>query len=165
MYHFISGYTSKVAGTEMGVKEPQATFSACFGAAFLPLHPTKYAALLGKKIHQNKVNVWLVNTGMTGGSYGVGNRMKLSNTRSMITATLNGDLNKVAFTKHPIFGMMIPEHCPYVVSDILNPRNTWADKDAYDTTAAKLANMFVDNFEKYADFADEEIIKGSPVLS
>jgi len=164
MYHFISGYTSKVAGTEMGVKEPQATFSACFGAAFLPLHPTKYAALLGKKIHQNKVNVWLVNTGMTGGSYGVGNRMKLSNTRSMITATLNGDLNKVAFTKHPIFGMMIPEHCPYVVSDILNPRNTWADKDAYDATAAKLANMFVDNFEKYADFADEEIIKGSPVL-
>lgn len=164
MYHFISGYTSKVAGTEMGVKEPQATFSACFGATFLPLHPTKYAALLGKKIQQNKVNVWLVNTGMTGGSYGVGNRMKLSNTRSMITATLNGDLNKVAFMKHPIFGMMIPEHCPYVVSDILNPRNTWADKNAYDSTAAKLANMFVDNFEKYADFEDEEIIKGSPVL-
>jgi phosphoenolpyruvate carboxykinase (ATP) len=163
MYHFISGYTSKVAGTEMGVKEPQATFSACFGAAFLPLHPTKYATLLGEKIHQNKVNVWLINTGMTGGGYGVGSRMKLSNTRAMITAALNGDLNRVVFTKHPIFGMMIPEHCPYVVSDILNPINTWADKAAYAAAAEKLASMFQYNFEKYADFADEEILAGSPV--
>ena len=162
MYHFISGYTSKVAGTEMGVKEPQATFSACFGAAFLPLHPTKYATLLGEKIRQNKVNVWLINTGMTGGSYGVGSRMELSNTRAMITAALNGDLNKVSFTKHPIFGMMIPEHCPYVVSEILNPRSTWTDKEQYDIAAKKLANMFRHNFEKYADFADTEILAGSP---
>jgi phosphoenolpyruvate carboxykinase (ATP) len=161
MYHFISGYTSKVAGTEMGIKEPQATFSACFGAAFLPLHPTKYADLLGEKIRQNKVNVWLINTGMTGGSYGVGSRMKLSNTRAMITAALNGDLNKVTYTKHPIFGMLIPENCPYIVADILNPRNTWTDKTAYDVTAKKLADMFQYNFEKYADFADEEILAGS----
>ncbi|WP_435354480.1 phosphoenolpyruvate carboxykinase (ATP) [Emticicia sp. SJ17W-69] len=165
MYHFISGYTSKVAGTEMGVKEPQATFSACFGAAFLPLHPTKYASLLGEKIHHNKVNVWLINTGLTGGSYGVGSRIKLSNTRAMITAALNGDLNKVSFTRHPIFGMMIPEHCPYVVSDILNPKNTWVDKDLYNVTAKKLANMFQNNFEKYADFADEEILAGSPLIN
>ncbi|CAH0995735.1 Phosphoenolpyruvate carboxykinase (ATP) [Emticicia aquatica] len=163
MYHFISGYTSKVAGTEMGVKEPQATFSACFGAAFLPLHPTKYASLLGEKIHHNKVNVWLINTGMTGGSYGVGTRMKLANTRAMITAALNGDLNKVSFTRHPIFGMLIPENCPYVVADILNPKNTWANKDAYDTTAKKLAEMFQQNFVKYADFADNEILAGSPI--
>ncbi len=162
MYHFISGYTSKVAGTEMGIKEPQATFSACFGAAFLPLHPTKYAALLGEKIHQNKVNVWLINTGMTGGSYGVGSRMKLSNTRAMITAALNGDLNEVSFSKHPIFGIMMPEHCPYIVSDILNPKNTWNDKALYEVTATKLAKMFQQNFEKYADFADEEILSGSP---
>ena len=162
MYHFISGYTSKVAGTEMGVKEPQVTFSACFGAAFLPLHPTKYAELLGDKIHQNKVNVWLVNTGMTGGSYGVGSRMKLSNTRAMITAALNGDLNRVAFTKHPIFGVMMPEHCPYIVSEILNPRNTWSNKELYDETATKLASMFHKNFEKYIAFANEETLLGEP---
>jgi phosphoenolpyruvate carboxykinase (ATP) len=163
MYHFMSGYTSKVAGTEMGVNEPKATFSACFGAAFLPLHPAKYAALLGEKIHQNKVNVWLINTGMTGGSFGVGSRMKLSNTRAMITAALNGDLNKVSYTKHPIFGMLMPDNCPYVVTDILNPRNTWKDKATYDETAQKLAKMFQENFEKYAQFADEEILKGSPL--
>lgn len=164
MYHFMSGYTSKVAGTEMGVNEPKATFSACFGAAFLPLHPAKYAALLGEKIHQNKVNVWLINTGMTGGSFGVGSRMKLSNTRAMITAALNGDLNKVSYTKHPIFGMLMPDNCPYVVADILNPKNTWEDKAVYDATAEKLAKMFQYNFEKYADYADDEILQGSPVL-
>lgn len=162
MYHFISGYTSKVAGTEMGVKEPQATFSACFGAAFLPLHPTKYATLLGEKIHQNKVNVWLINTGMTGGGYGVGARMKLSNTRAMITAALNGDLNKVSFTRHPVFGVLMPDNCPFVVSEILHPRNTWKDKNAYDEAANKLAEMFKHNFEKFADYADDEILSGEP---
>ena len=128
----------------------------------MPLHPTKYAELLGDKIHQNKVNVWLVNTGMTGGSYGVGSRMKLSNTRAMITAALNGDLNKVAFTKHPIFGVMMPEHCPYIVSEILNPRNTWNNKELYDETATKLASMFHKNFEKYIAFANEETLLGEP---
>lgn len=163
MFHFISGYTSKVAGTEMGIKEPQATFSACFGAAFLPLHPTKYAELLGKKIHENQVNVWLINTGMTGGGFGVGNRMKLSNTRAMITAALNGDLNSVNYTKHPVFGVEMPDNCPYVLSEILNPRNTWKDKSAYDAAATNLATMFKSNFEKYADYADEEILAGCPV--
>ncbi|MFN3850352.1 MAG: phosphoenolpyruvate carboxykinase (ATP) [Spirosomataceae bacterium] len=164
MYYFISGYTSKVAGTEMGIKEPQATFSACFGAAFLPLHPTKYATLLGEKIHNYKVNVWLINTGFTGGGFGVGTRMKLKNTRAMITAALNGDLNKVSFTKHPTFGVLMPDHCPYVISDMLNPRNTWADKEAYDKAAQNLARMFDENFKKYEDFADSEILSGRPVV-
>ncbi len=162
MYHFISGYTAKVAGTEVGVTEPQTTFSACFGQAFLPLHPTKYAELLGQKMKENKVNVWLINTGWTGGSYGVGSRMKLPYTRAMITAALNGELDKVSFTKHPVFGMLIPDTCPNVPSEILNPRNTWEDKEAYDAKANHLANEFVKNFEKFADFANAEILAGAP---
>lgn len=162
MYHFISGYTAKVAGTEVGVTEPQTTFSACFGKAFLPLHPTKYAEMLGKKIHEQNVNVWLINTGWTGGPYGIGSRMKLAYTRAMITAALNGDLNNIAYKEHPLFGILIPEICPNVPSEILDPRNTWQDKDAYDRKASELAGAFIKNFEQYADFANEEILSGAP---
>lgn len=162
MYHFISGYTAKVAGTEVGVTEPQLTFSACFGKAFLPLHPIQYADLLGKKLQQHKVNVWLVNTGWSGGAYGVGNRMKLSYTRAMITAALNGSLEKVKFDVLPIFDLNIPTSCPDVPAEILNPRNTWNDKDAYDAKANDLANAFVKNFEQYASKASAEILKAAP---
>jgi phosphoenolpyruvate carboxykinase (ATP) len=163
MYLFMSGYTAKVAGTEMGVTEPQTTFSACFGAVFLPLHPTKYAEMLGQKMDENPdINVWLINTGWTGGSYGTGSRMKLPYTRAMITAALNGQLDEVKFTKHPVFGMMVPGAVPGVPSEILDPRNTWADKDAYDRTANSLAEKFVTNFQKYAEYANEEILAGAP---
>ncbi|WP_461489576.1 phosphoenolpyruvate carboxykinase (ATP) [Pontibacter sp. HJ8] len=162
MYHFISGYTAKVAGTEVGVTEPQTTFSACFGAAFLPLHPTKYAEMLGQKMNENNVNVWLVNTGWTGGPYGIGSRMKLAYTRAMITAALNGELNEVEYTKHPVFCVDMPATCPNVPEEILNPRNTWANKEEYDAKATDLAAKFVKNFSKYADFASEDILAGAP---
>lgn len=165
MYHFISGYTAKVAGTEVGVTEPTLTFSACFGKAFLPLHPTKYAELLGKKLKENKVNVWLVNTGWTGGAYGTGSRMKLSYTRAMITAALNGELEKVKFETLPVFGLSMPVSCPGAPAEILNPRNTWKDKDAYDSKAASLAASFVKNFEQYASAANEEILKAAPKVA
>ncbi|MGY2132381.1 phosphoenolpyruvate carboxykinase (ATP) [Hymenobacter sp. HD11105] len=166
MYHFMSGYTAKVAGTEMGITEPQTTFSACFGAVFLPLHPTKYAEMLGQKMDENPdVNVWLINTGWTGGSYGVGSRMKLSYTRAMITAALNGELNDVEFMKHPTFGVEVPNSVPGVPADILEPRNTWTDKEAYDKTAASLADKFVSNFKKYADYANEDILAGAPKVA
>ena len=162
MYHFISGYTAKVAGTEMGITEPTLTFSACFGKVFLPLHPTKYAELLGKKLKENKVNVWLINTGWSGGAYGVGSRMKLSYTRSMITAALTGKLDSVKYEILPIFGLQTPIECADVPSDILNPRNTWRDRDAYDATANKLAASFVKNFEQYANAANDEIMAAAP---
>jgi phosphoenolpyruvate carboxykinase (ATP) len=163
MYHFISGYTAKVAGTEVGVTEPQTTFSACFGRVFLPLHPTKYAELLGKKLEQHpEVNVWLINTGWSGGAYGTGHRMSLKHTRSMITAALNGELNKVECTAHNVFGVLVPQTVPNVPSEILNPRDTWTDKEAYDKKAAELAGLFVKNFEKYADQANEEILAAAP---
>ncbi len=165
MYHFISGYTAKVAGTEVGITEPQTTFSACFGKAFLPLHPTKYAELLGKKLKENKVNVWLVNTGWSGGSYGVGSRIKLSYTRAIITAALNGELDKVHFDTLPIFGLEMPKACPHVPAEILNPRNTWADKNAYDAKANQLAAAFVKNFEQYAEFANDEILSAAPKVA
>jgi phosphoenolpyruvate carboxykinase (ATP) len=165
MYHFISGYTAKVAGTEMGITEPTLTFSACFGKVFLPLHPTKYAELLGKKLKENKVNVWLINTGWSGGSFGVGSRMKLSYTRSMITAALTGKLDNVKCETLPIFGLQIPTECPDVPADILNPRKTWADKDAYDATANKLAASFNKNFEQYASAANEEILAAAPKVA
>ncbi|TAH40643.1 MAG: phosphoenolpyruvate carboxykinase (ATP) [Bacteroidetes bacterium] len=165
MYHFISGYTAKVAGTEMGVTEPTTTFSACFGKAFLPLHPTKYAELLGERMKKNKVNVWLVNTGWSGGSYGVGSRMKLSFTRAMITAALNGELEKVDYEKMPVFGLSIPKSCPGVPNDILNPRNTWADKSEFDAKTNTLAASFVKNFAQYAEYANEEILNASPKLA
>ncbi|MBX9449142.1 MAG: phosphoenolpyruvate carboxykinase (ATP) [Taibaiella sp.] len=163
MYHFISGYTAKVAGTEVGVTEPQTTFSACFGRVFLPLHPTKYAELLGKKLEEHPdVNVWLINTGWSGGSYGVGSRMNLKYTRAMITAAMNGELDNVAYEPHDVFGVLIPQTCPQVPSEILNPRDTWVDKEAYDTKANQLAQLFVKNFEKYADQANEEIRSAAP---
>lgn len=162
MYQFISGYTAKVAGTEAGVKEPSATFSACFGAPFLPLHPGKYAEMLGKKMQENNVNVFMINTGWTGGPYGIGTRMKLSYTRAMITAALEGKLDNVAYEVHPVFGMQMPTECPNVPSDILNPRNTWADKDAYDEKAISLAKQFVKNFEKYASGVSQEILEAAP---
>ena len=162
MYQFISGYTAKVAGTEAGVKEPSATFSACFGAPFLPLHPGKYAEMLGKKMTAANVNVFMINTGWSGGPYGTGSRMKLAYTRSMITSALEGKLNDVEYEDHPIFGMMIPKECPNVPSEILNPRNTWADKNSYDEKAVDLAKQFVKNFEKYASGVSEEILAAAP---
>jgi phosphoenolpyruvate carboxykinase (ATP) len=165
MYHFISGYTAKVAGTELGVNEPQATFSACFGEAFLPLHPGKYADMLGAKMNSGNVNVWLVNTGWSGGSYGVGSRMKLKYTRAMINAALNGELNDVNYISHPIFGVEIPTSCPNVPDELLNPRDTWSDQDAYDKKANHLANLFVDNFKKYEDGVSDEILAAAPKAS
>lgn len=162
MYHFISGYTAKVAGTEVGIIEPVSTFSACFGAAFLPMHPTKYATMLGQKMKENKVNVWLINTGWSGGPYGVGSRMKLKYTRAMISAALNGELDNVEFVNHQIFGVAMPTTCTDIPSELLSPRNTWADKAAYDAKAKDLAGQFVNNFKKYADFASEEILAGAP---
>ena len=165
MYHFISGYTAKVAGTEMGITEPTLTFSACFGKVFLPLHPTKYAELLGKKLKENNVNVWLVNTGWSGGAFGVGSRMKLSYTRSMITAALTGKLNSIKYETLPVFGLEMPTECPDVPVEILNPRKTWKDKEAYDATANKLATSFNKNFEQYASAANEEILAAAPKAS
>jgi phosphoenolpyruvate carboxykinase (ATP) len=165
MYHFISGYTAKVAGTEMGITEPTTTFSACFGKAFLPLHPTKYAELLGKKLQSNNVNVWLVNTGWTGGAFGTGSRMKLSYTRALITAALNGELDKVKYDTLPVFGLQFPTSCPGVPSEILSPRQTWADKDAYDAKANDLGAKFVKNFEQYSSAANDEIKAAAPKVS
>ena len=162
MYQFVCGYTAKVAGTEAGVTEPKATFSACFGAPFLPLHPVQYAELLGKKIRTHKVKVWMINTGWTGGAYGVGKRIKLDYTRAMITAALEGELDNVEYETHPVFGFMMPKTCPGVPSEILNPGNTWADKDEYDTKAKELAKQFIKNFEKYASDASGETANAAP---
>ena len=164
MYQFISGYTAKVAGTEAGVTEPKSTFSACFGAPFLPLHPGQYAEMLGKKMKEHNVNVWMINTGWSGGGYGIGSRMKLSFTRAMITAALEGKLDKVEYQAHPVFGMMMPTACPGVPAEILNPRNTWADKNAYDLQAKNLGSQFIKNFEKYASGTNEEILAAAPKL-
>lgn len=164
MYQFISGYTAKVAGTETGVTEPKATFSACFGAPFLPLHPGFYAKMLGKKIAENKVNVWLINTGWIGGGYGVGERIKLSYTRAMITAALNGALDNITTEEHEIFGLQMPTTCPNVPSEILNPQHSWADKNAYDIAAKRLANQFIQNFEKYESGCDQAIVNAGPKL-
>jgi phosphoenolpyruvate carboxykinase (ATP) len=163
MYHFISGYTAKVAGTEAGITEPQTTFSACFGKVFLPLHPAKYAEMLGKKMKEHQVNVWLVNTGWTGGAYGTGSRMKLSYTRAMITAALNGELAGVDFEQHPVFGLQMPKTCPNVPAEILNPRNTWANAADYDHKANELAGKFIKNFEQYAAGVSAETLAAAPV--
>ena len=162
MYHFISGYTAKVAGTERGVTEPQATFSACFGAPFMPLHPTVYAELLAEKIRKYGSAVWLVNTGWTGGAYSTGKRMSLKYTRRMVNAVLNGELNDVEFEEEPFFGLMIPTSVPDVPSEILNPRATWADKDAYAEKAKSLATMFRKNFKQFEDRANADILAGAP---
>jgi len=162
MYYFISGYTARVAGTEVGIKEPKSTFSACFGAPFLPLHPAKYADLLGKKLRKSKAKVWLINTGWSGGAYGTGSRIKLSYTRAMITAALNGYLDGVGYETHEVFGMSMPTTCPGVPSEILNPRNTWESKKDYDKQANALAEEFVKNFEKYTDQASADILSAAP---
>lgn len=164
MYQFISGYTAKVAGTEAGITEPKSTFSACFGAPFLPLHPGRYAAMLGEKLRKHQVKVWMINTGWTGGAYGTGNRIKLSFTRAMISAALEGNLDNANFENHPVFGMAIPTACPGVPSAILNPRNTWADKAAYDAAARNLAQQFIKNFDKYAAGVEEEVLEAAPVV-
>lgn len=161
-YHFISGYTAKVAGTEAGIDEPVPSFSACFGAPFMPLHPTKYAEMLSAKMKENNVNVWLVNTGWTGGPYGVGSRMKLRYTREMISSALEGKLDNVEFEQHPIFGLAMPVSCENVPTEVLNPRNTWSDKEAYDKKAQTLAESFKKNFEKFEKQANEEILSGAP---
>lgn len=154
MYHFLSGYTSKLAGTERGITEPQATFSACFGAPFLPLAPSKYAEMLGEKIDQYDATVFLVNTGWTGGSYGVGKRMKLSYTRAMVHAALEGELNNIETTQDEVFGLHIPSHIPGVPDEVLVPKNTWEDKVAYDKAARKLANEFHENFKNFTQASD-----------
>jgi phosphoenolpyruvate carboxykinase (ATP) len=162
MYQFISGYTAKVAGTETGVTEPKPTFSACFGAPFLPLHPGKYAMMLGEKMQKHSVNVWMINTGWTGGPYGVGSRMKLKYTRLMITAALEGKLDDVNFVNDPIFGVAVPVECPGVPAELLTPRNTWSDEKAYDEKAKYLAGLFVRNFEKYRDGVSKEVLDAAP---
>jgi phosphoenolpyruvate carboxykinase (ATP) len=164
MYHFISGYTAKVAGTEVGVTEPQATFSSCFGQPFIVWHPTKYAELLAKNLETHNAQVWLVNTGWSGGGYGVGSRMKLKYTRAIVDAIHSGELLKAPTIEDPIFGVQVPTQCSGVPSEILIPKNTWADKAAYDGAARKLAALFVDNFKKYADQASEAVRAAGPRL-
>ena len=164
MYYFISGYTAKIAGTEEGIVEPQSTFSACFGAPFLPLHPSRYAKMLGEKIHRHNTKVWLINTGWTGGPYGIGNRIPLGLTRAMIKAALSGKLDNAQIEKHAIFKFSMPIECPEVPKQILNPRNTWADQNAYDEKARRLAAEFKSNFEKYASETDVEILNAGPGL-
>jgi phosphoenolpyruvate carboxykinase (ATP) len=163
MYHFISGYTAKVAGTERGVTEPKAAFSACFGAPFLPRHPGVYAEMLGEKLREHGSGVWLVNTGWSGGGYGVGSRMKLSHTRRMVSAALSGELDRGEFRTDPVFGIEVPSAVPGVPTDVLTPRNTWADPEAYDEAARKLAGMFRTNFEKYVNGIAEEVRAAGPV--
>lgn len=157
MYHFLSGYTAKVAGTEKGIKEPEAAFSTCFGAPFMVLHPGVYADLLGKKMSQHNAACWLVNTGWSGGPYGVGQRMKISHTRAMIRGILNGDLANVETKPDPIFGVNVPVSCPDVPTEVLQPRNTWSDKSAYDEKARDLARRFNENFKKYESGVSEAV--------
>jgi phosphoenolpyruvate carboxykinase (ATP) len=162
MYYFLSGYTAKVAGTERGVTEPQATFSACFGEPFLPLHPAEYAKLLGEKIRRHRPDVWLVNTGWTSGPYGEGHRMPIPHTRAMVRAALSGELGRGKFNADPRFGVGVPSAVSGVPSALLRPRETWKDPGAYDRQADKLATMFRDNFERYGDAVDDEIVQAAP---
>jgi phosphoenolpyruvate carboxykinase (ATP) len=164
MYHFISGYTAKVAGTEVGVKEPTATFSPCFGGPFLVWHPSKYAELLAAKMRQHQTRVWLVNTGWSGGGYGVGKRIKLAHTRAIIDAIHSGELTDAKQQRHPVFGFDVPTECPEVPAQILWPRDTWADPAAYDSAARKLAGLFGDNFKKYEEQVSKEVLTASPVV-
>ena len=164
MYHFLSGYTAKIAGTEAGINEPVSTFSTCFGAPFLPLHPVKYAKMLGEKIEKNKVKVWLINTGWTGGDYGTGERIKLTYTRLMIKAVLENKLDHVNFYSHPIFKTEIPESCPEVPEILLDPINTWQDKAAYTESARALAAKFIANFVKYQREGYDDLSKDGPMV-
>ncbi|AGH48313.1 MULTISPECIES: phosphoenolpyruvate carboxykinase [Sphingomonadales] len=162
MYHFLSGYTARVAGTEIGVTEPTATFSTCFGAPFMPRHPSVYGNLLKERIAKGGVDCWLVNTGWTGGSYGVGHRMPIKATRALLNAALDGSLNAATFEIDPNFGFQVPQAVPGVDSAILNPRETWADKAAYDATARKLVDQFIENFSQFADHVDEGVRQAAP---
>jgi phosphoenolpyruvate carboxykinase (ATP) len=164
MYHFLSGYTAKVAGTEKGVTEPKATFSTCFGAPFMVLHPTVYADFLGKRIARHEARVWLVNTGWTGGPYGVGNRMKIAHTRAMIRAALAGELDNVEYLTDPIFNLEVPQSVPGVPVEVLTPRSTWKDPLQYDEQARKLAQMFVDNFKSFEADAAPDIRSAGPTI-
>jgi phosphoenolpyruvate carboxykinase (ATP) len=157
MYHFLSGYTAKVAGTERGIVEPQATFSTCFGGPFMPLDPSVYAKLLGKKIAAHDVKVWLVNTGWTGGPYGTGHRMEIGHTKALLRAALSGKLDGVEMREDPIFGLRVPASCPDVPTEVLDPGSTWKDRAAYDRTARKLVGMFQENFAQYADQVTPEV--------
>lgn len=161
MYHFMSGYTSKLAGTERGIKEPKAVFSECFGAPFMPRHASIYAKMLGEKIKQHNTRVYLINTGWSGGPYGVGKRIKIKYSRAMVTAALSGSLDIVHYRHDDLFNLDIPTECPDVPSEILDPKNTWIDKDSYDLNAKKLAQMFVENFTKFEDVS-EDIVKAGP---
>lgn len=162
MYHFLSGYTAKVAGTEEGVKEPTPSFSACFGQPFLPLHPTFYADMLGKKIESNKVRIWLINTGWIGGEYGTGKRISIKYTRKLLNSALEGKLDNVSYDKHPIFGIEFPTDCQGVPSNILNPVKSWKDQDEYMSKAKHLAKKFDDNFKKFAASCPKEVLEASP---
>jgi phosphoenolpyruvate carboxykinase (ATP) len=162
MYHFLSGYTAKVAGTEKGVKDPSATFSTCFGAPFLPLNPNVYARGLGERIARHKARVWLVNTGWTGGPFGVGARMKITYTRAMISAALSGALDNEGYQRHPIFNLDMPTSCLDVPSEVLDPRRTWSDSAAYDAQARKLATMFIENFKTFEGDVDPAVIAAGP---
>ena len=161
-YHFLSGYTAKLAGTERGVTEPQPNFSTCFGAPFLPQHPSVYSRLLGAKVAEQGAQVWLVNTGWSGGPYGVGQRMQIAYTRAMVHAALNGELDEVPTELDPIFGLPMPIACPAVPDEVLNPRNTWVDKGAYDQKVRELAALFVKNFEQFKAQATPEVIAAGP---
>jgi phosphoenolpyruvate carboxykinase (ATP) len=162
MYHFVTGFTSKLAGTERGIVEPQPTFSTLFGEPFMPLDPSKYAQMLGEKLDKYDTKVYLVNTGWSGGSYGVGSRMKLRFTRAMITAALNGTFDSVTYKHNAVFNVDVPQSCPNVPDEIMNPRDTWADKAAYDATANKLAKMFQDNFAKKYPDMPKNIVEAGP---
>jgi phosphoenolpyruvate carboxykinase (ATP) len=161
MYHFMSGYTSKLAGTERGITEPKETFSHCFGAPFMPLHAQEYAKMLGEKITEHGTRVYLINTGWTGGPYGVGKRMNLTYTRAMVSAALNGEIDKVPIKHHGIFNLDMPTSCPGVPDDVLDPRNTWSDKDRYDAAAKRLAMLFIKNFEKFGNVS-KDILQAGP---
>lgn len=163
-YHFLSGYTAKVAGTERGVTEPQATFSTCFGAPFMPLHPALYAEMLGERLEQHGSTVWLVNTGWTGGSHGKGSRIRLGHTRAMVQAALDGKLKDAPFRRDPLFGLMVPESCPGVPREILDPRSTWSDPTEYDEQARRLAAMFRENFRSFESHVSEAVRQAGPEL-
>lgn len=163
VYHFLSGYTAKIAGTEKGITEPQATFSTCFGAPFMALSPLVYAKLFKEKISRYNVNLWLINTGWTGGPYGVGKRFRISDTRAMVNAALTGKLEGIPTRRDPVFGLFVPLSCPGVADNILDPRQNWADPLAYDKQAAKLAQLFIKNFTQYTDHVDPEIRAAGPI--
>jgi len=162
MYHFISGYTAKIAGTEDGIKEPRATFSACFGAPFLPLHPFRYAKMLGQKIKSHQVNVWLINTGWSGGSYGLGERISLKYTRRMISAVHNKELKNTSFLKLGAFSLCVPFHIEGVPSEILIPRNTWSNKEAYDLKEKELVRLYINNLKQYTSRKPKSALESVP---